>query len=270
MNLYTLRSIQSMLGISRGVIAGLIAAGFVAPSRGKRREYQFTFQDVVLLRTAYGLQEAGIPPRKILRSLRKLRVLLPTELPLAGLRITAVGSEIAVRDGATQWQADTGQLFLDFELKPATGAQVSLLLRPVEPAHATPPDWFRQGIELEPRDKSKAEAAYRRAIEGAPDRADAYLNLGVMLSESGRDTDAVALYREALQHCPDEALLHYNMAVSLEDTRHEEEALKCYESCLRLAPGFADAHYNAARLHEMLGHPKKAIRHYSEYRRLQR
>ena len=58
---YTIRSIQEMLGLSRGVIAGLIAAGFVAPSRGPRNEYRFTFQDVVLLRTAVELQAAQHP-----------------------------------------------------------------------------------------------------------------------------------------------------------------------------------------------------------------
>ncbi len=270
MDSYTLRSIQSMLGISRAVISGLIAAGFVTPTRGKRREYQFTFQDVVLLRTAYELQRAGIPARKILRSLRELRTRLPAELPLTGLRIAAVGSEIAVRDGETQWQAETGQLLLDFELERTEGAAVSFLVRTRQVPSDTLPDWFSQGVELEPQDKDKAEAAYRKAIQVAPDRVDAYLNLGVMLSDAGRDAEAVALYREALRHCPGEALLHYNLAVALEDLQLEEEALQSYERCLRLAPNLADAHYNVARLHEMLGHARKAIRHYSEYRRLQR
>src|SRR5207344_1945193 len=110
METYSLRDLESMLGLSKAVLRGLIASGFVTPSRGPRREYRFTFQDVVLLRTAHGLQAARIPPRKILRSLRQLRATLPDELPLTGLRITAVGSEIAVRDGAAQWQVDSGQL----------------------------------------------------------------------------------------------------------------------------------------------------------------
>ena len=74
---YTIRAIQEMLGLSRSVITGLIASGFVAPSRGPRNEYRFTFQDVVLLRTASHLQAAEIAPRKILRSLSKLRASLP-------------------------------------------------------------------------------------------------------------------------------------------------------------------------------------------------
>jgi hypothetical protein len=99
MQTYSVRDLQSMLGISRAVIGSLVASGFVAPSRGRRNEYRFTFQDVVLLRTAYSLREAKIPARKILHSLRRLRAVLPDEVPLTGLRITAVGNEVAVQEG---------------------------------------------------------------------------------------------------------------------------------------------------------------------------
>ena len=97
---YTIRAIQEMLGLSRGVITGLIASGFVAPTRGPRNEYRFTFREVVLLRTAVELQAARIPPRKILASLRKLKATLPAELPITGLRITAVGTTSRCATGA--------------------------------------------------------------------------------------------------------------------------------------------------------------------------
>jgi tetratricopeptide (TPR) repeat protein len=265
METYSLRDLQAMLGVSKAVISGLVASGFVTPSRGKRREYRFSFQDVVLLRTAHSLQAAQIPPRKILRSLKHLKATLPQELPLSGLRITAVGSEIAVKQGATQWQADSGQLLMDFEVVPAQGT-VSFLSRVPEAST----DWFQRGIELEGSDKRAAEQAYLRAIGDAPASADAYLNLGVLLCDAKRCDEAVTLYRHGLRHCPDEPLLHFNLAVALEDLERIEDALAAYERCMALSPGFADAHYNAARLHEMLGHATKAIRHYSEYRRLQR
>jgi tetratricopeptide (TPR) repeat protein len=258
-----------MLGISRAVMNGLIASGFVTPRRTKGNQYRFTFQDVVLLRTAYSLQEAKIPTRKILRSLRRLRATLPSELPLSGLRITAVGNEIAVKEGDAQWQADSGQLLMDFEVKASDGT-VRILSKASEATSATPGDWFHKAQGLEGEDKAEAEAAYRHAIGMAPDYVDPYLNLGVLLSDAGRCLEAVELYREGLRHCPDEALLHFNLAVALEDLQRTDEALASYEECLRLSPKFADAHYNAARLHEQLGHATKAIRHYSEYRRLQR
>ncbi|HEX6704503.1 MAG TPA: tetratricopeptide repeat protein [Albitalea sp.] len=271
METYTLSGIQSMLGLSRAVITGLIAAGFVTPSRGKRREYRFSFQDVVLLRTAHRLQAAQIPPRKILRSLQRLKATLPEELPLTGLRIAAVGNDIAVREGDTQWAADSGQMLIDFEVKPAAAGNVSVLARepqaaPVEPASA----WFDRAVELESARPRDAEAAYREAIRRAPDYVDPYLNLGVLLCDTRRCREAVEVYIEGLKHAPEEALLYFNLAIALEDLQRTDEALACYEACMRLAPAMADAHYNAARLHEQLGHATQAIRHYSEYRRLSR
>ena len=269
METYTLRGIESMLGISKAVIGSLVAAGFVTPSRGKRNEYRFTFQDVVLLRTAYGLRQANISPRKILRSLQHLRAALPPEMPLSGLRISAVGNEVAVQDGAAQRHVDSGQWLFDFDVRPS-GGTLDFPARDDAAAVQSPEDWFERGSALEAGSKAEAEAAYRRAIELAPDYADPYLNLGAMLCDTGRCAEAVELYRTAVQRTPAEALLHFNLAVALEDLARNDEALASYEACLRLSPKLADAHYNAARLHELSGRRSQAIRHYSEYRRLQR
>lgn len=287
MTTYTLREIQTMLCISRSAISSLMAAGFVSPSRGRRREYRFTFQDVVMLRTAHSLREAQIPARKILRSLRRLRERLPAELPLTGLRITAAGNEIAVRMGDARWQIDSGQLLLDFEVQPS-GSSVSVLNRQHAPESEAavlssrrgsgeaasniddPAHWFELGAHLEDNNRAAAEEAYRKAIAAAPAFADAYLNLGCLLCDAGRCDEAIRLYRAALKHAPDEPMLHFNLAIALEDQKKPAEALACYEKCLELSRDFSDAHYNAALLCEQLGLASKAIKHFSAVRRLQK
>ena len=265
---YTVRDIESMLGISRSVIQGLVHAGFVSPMRGKRRELRFTFQDVIILRTAQGLSSAKIPARKIVRSLQHLRAALPIELPLTGLRIAAVGNEIVVKEGAAQWQADSGQLLLDFEVTPVAGT-VTFLNRTSESCEASAEHWFAVGSSMEAKDPAQAEAAYRSAIQIDPAYVDAYVNLGYLLNEAGSHEGAATVYRDGLKHAPREAVLHFNLAIVLEDLQRIDEALRCYEAAIELDQAFADAHYNAARLHQALGHRKEAIRHYSEYRRLQ-
>ena len=265
-----------MLGLSRGVISGLIASGFVAPGRGARGEYRFTFQDVVLLRTAAELQAARIAPRRIVQALRRLKEKLPAELPLAGLRISAVGNDVTVKEGGAQWQADSGQLVMDFQFAPAQGS-VTFLRRTAAPAAARSSveaddvdAAFSLGEALESTDRHAAEAAYRRVLALDPDHADAYLNLGALLCEAKRCKEAVALYDEALRRRPGEALLHFNRAVALEDQGRRLEALAAYNASLQLDPALADAHYNAARLHEQLGDARNAVRHFSAYRRLER
>jgi tetratricopeptide (TPR) repeat protein len=266
---FTLRGVQAMLGLSRTIVAGLIAEGFVAPTRGKRNEWRFTFQDLMLLRTAHALQASKIPPRKILRSLARLKATLPQELPLTGLRITAIGADVAVRARDGQWQADSGQLLMDFDVAPVGGSVAFLARDTSPPAPPGAPAWFERGLALEATDPAAAEAAYRQALVLAPDLVEAYLNLGAMLSDASRFAELATLSDEAVAHCPGSALVHFNRAVALDHLERLPEAAASYEQSLVLDPTLADAHYNLGRLREQLGDKRGALRHFSAYRRLQ-
>lgn len=289
---YSLSEATALLGLSRSVIVRLVASGYVKPARGPRGEYRFSFADMVLLRTARGLQAAQIPPRRILHSLRRLRESLPAQVPLTGLRIAAIGNEVVVRDGGAPWRADSGQLLFDFDVAPGTAlvrelrgptpasspeSAVAVSAPSAAAATASPAaqdhaaggsPWFERAVALEVHDVAAAEAAYRQAIVAAPALADAYLNLGVLLGEAGRNAEAAAVYREGLVHCPGEPLLHFNLGVVFEDLRRFDEAAQAYEACLALDATQADAHFNLARLHDQAGRQRQAIRHYSAYRRL--
>jgi len=267
---FALKRVQEMLGLSRTVVNGLIAAGFVTPSRGLRNEYRFSFRDLMLLRTAHSLQSANIPPRKILRALAKLQATLPDELPLTGLRITAVGADVVVSDRLGQWEAHSGQRVMDFEVSPVGNEVAFLEAAPDRRPAADAAHWFERGEAAEVSDPAAAEAAYRRAIELDPTQVHAYLNLGAMLCDGHRFDDALALYEAALRHCPNAALIHFNRAVTLEDSGRLRDALDGYARALALDPSLADAHFNAARLLEKLGDSQGALRHFNAYRRLAR
>ena len=267
---YSLRRVQAMLGLSRAVVTGLIDQGFVKPTRGPRNELRFTFQDLMLLRTAHALQASKIPPRRIVRSLARLRATLPRELPLTGLRITAIGADVAVRERDGRWRADSGQLLMDFDAAPV-GRSVAILARDAgAPAGPDGAAWFERGLALEASDPAGAEAAYRQALALAPGLAAAYLNLGAMWSEAGRYAELAALSEQAVAHCPDAALVHFNRGVALDHLERLADAAASYERSLALDPALADAHYNLGRVREQLGDRRAALRHFSAYRRLQR
>jgi tetratricopeptide (TPR) repeat protein len=268
---FTLRRVQAMLGLSRRIVAGLIDAGFVTPTRGARNEWRFTFQDLTLLRTAHALQQQRIPPRRILQSLARLKATLPSELPLTGLRITAIGTDVAVRDRSGRWQTDSGQLLMDFDLAPVAGSVAILERAPA--GQAQPADagaLFDSALALEASDPAAAEAAYLQALALAPGLEDAYLNLGAMWAATGRFAELVRLSDDALKHCAGSALLHFNLAVALDHLQRLDEAAASYERSLALDPTLADAHFNLAQLHKEAGDERGALRHYSAYRRLQR
>ena len=272
---FSLKRVQEMLGLSRKVVAGLVAAGFVTPRRGPRNEQRFSFQDLLLLRTAHALQRAAIPPRRILGALSRLAQTLPDQLPLTGLRITAVGSEIAVHEGGSAWNPETNQVLMDFDVAPVGGA-LAFLARESdsasEDAHgdADADAWFQRGEAAESSDEHAAEHAYRQAIALDAGHANAYVNLGAMLCEAGRCTEAVALFDQALAQGAASAALHFNHAIALEDVGLFHQAVASYERVLSLEPDFLDAHYNAGMLFDKMGDAQKAVAHLNSYRRLQK
>ncbi|WP_432263582.1 tetratricopeptide repeat protein [Cupriavidus sp. TMH.W2] len=263
----TVRDIQAMLGVTRGMIGSLMSAGLVEPHRGGRGEFRFSFQDAVLIRTAHSLRTAHISWAQILRALRRLRE-FNNERHLSAVRITAVGNRLAAREGSKFWLIDSGQYVIPLEAESGS-ADVVLLGGDGEAADEHHGD-FVLACELEAADPSAAEAAYRRAIQAAPAFRDAYLNLGCLLVSRGRHADAAEIYRLGLEQLHDDPTLHFNLGVVLEDLGAAREAVVSYDRCIELAPDDADAHYNAARLHQELGDSHRAIRHFNQYRRLER
>jgi len=278
MHSYGVGDVERMLNLSRSTIRGLISRGFVAPARGPRREYRFSFQDLLVMRTARALVKAKVPARRIGRSLNALRRQLPQSVPLTGLTICAVGNDVVVRKGANRWQAESGQYLLELDVN-VTGDSLQIVEmgpgagngRPAgEPKEAPDDaqDWFERGLSEEERDVKKAVEAYERCRKLDARHVAARINLGRLLHEAGRLEEAQRVYREALRECEPDPTLYFNLGVLLEDSARNDEAVEAYLQALTEDPDFADAHYNLARLYEVLGKPQHAIRHLGEYRRL--
>jgi tetratricopeptide (TPR) repeat protein len=227
---FGVREVEKLLRLPRSTIRALIQAGFVTPSRGPRNALRFSFQDLIVLRTAQALAAARVPAKRITRSLKELRRNLPAAMPLSGLSISALGDRVVVKEGAKSWQAESGQYVLAFEGDPAAGVL--------------------------------------KVIQAEPPAVLTEVEDGYDLHEAGRLQEAEAAYRRALdRHGPDPLLL-YNLGVLLQDMNRKAEAVESYEAALNLDPAMADGHYNLALLCEDLGRAREAIRHMAQYRRL--
>jgi tetratricopeptide (TPR) repeat protein len=264
---YGVQEVMKLLRLPRGAIRSLVDAGFVSPARGPRRAWQFSFQDLIVLRTAQELWAANVPQRRIMRSMKELRRHLPEAMPLSGLRIAAEADRVVVKEGASRWQVDSGQYLLAFEGDPAAGSlSVVAPAAPGKPSGAQ--QWLDKGITLEHAGDEGALDAYRQAVAVDPTLLDAQINLGCLLHETGRLAEAERSYRAALAACDNAPALQYNLGVLLEDMGRDAQALKAYREALRGDPGLADGHYNLALLCEKLGLAKDAIRHMAQYRKL--
>jgi tetratricopeptide (TPR) repeat protein len=263
---YGVRDVARLLRLSRGTIRSLIAAGFVAPARGARGALQFSFQDLIVLRTAQTLADAKVPTRRIMRSMRELRRHLPPAMPLSGLRISAEADRVVVREGASRWQAESGQYLLEFDGDPANGS-LSVIDRKKEAASSAE-EWFAEAAALESDHIEAALAAYQHAINADPTFVDPYINAGRLLHAAGKLDGALRVYRAALASCGADTMLLYNLGVLLEDLNRGADAMVAYRAALRFDPDFADCHYNLSLLYEKTAKPKDAIRHMARYRML--
>jgi len=266
---YSLRDVTRLLGLSRSIVGGLIGAGYVSPSRGPRREYRFSFQDLVVLRAAQALVQAKVPTTRILRALRRLRTQIPPRVPLSGLRVEAVGDKVVVRDGDAQWQPQDGQYVLRFQVE-SPGGRLAFLDVPEPEPPLSAEALFADAIGAETRNPQAACELYRQTLAVNPAHLGTYTNLGRLLHQRRQFADAEAVYREGLTRCGRGATLLFNLALVLEDTRRFAEAADAYRAALVEAPDLRDAHYNLALLCEAAGLKQEAIRHLSAYRKLSR
>ncbi|MEZ5557355.1 MAG: tetratricopeptide repeat protein [Pseudomonadales bacterium] len=273
---YTTREVSDLIGFKPQQVRHFVRRALIEPARGARGQFLFDFQDVVLLRTAKGLLEANISPRRTFRVLRRLHARLDQARPLAALRIAAQGNAVVVREQNQTWDAETGQVQMEFAFAgPTEAASVSakvtqlpgselptITLKEVD-AYSSD-EWYNLGLDLEELDNERAPEAYARAIELDARNADAHVNLGRLLQLKGDLKRAQRHYELALAVAPSHQLALYNLGTVFDEQNELETALDFY----RRAPAVPDAHYNLSRLSELMGDELSARRHMRQYRRL--
>ncbi len=268
------RDAAQLLDLTLAQVRAYVRAGFLDPTRGSRGTLRFSFQDLVLMRTAKALAER-IPARRVKRALQRLKAQLPSGRPLTAVRISVEGEDVVVHDGHAAWEPVSGQGVLDFHVAELATKAAPLARRAAEAARMaenllTAEEWFQMGFDLEPHDLNGARDAYRRALELDPHNVDAHVNLGRLLHEAGHAAAAADHYRQALVLRPAYSTAAFNLGVALEDQGCAADAVRAYENALSADESNADAHFNLSRLLERAGRKAAAIRHLNAYRRLTR
>lgn len=271
--IYRTRDVAKILDLSREQTRYYVRAGLVKPDRGVRREYLFSFRDIVILRTAKGLIEAGIPIKRVHRTLSKLEDQLPEDYPLTAVHIWADRREVVVRNGSDIWKPESGQAFFNFEVA-GLANEIELLPRIKDTGSAAPQelvnavDWYELACEQEDSSPDLAISSYQEALRLDPGQAGANLNLGRLFHEKGELCTAEKHYRTAVAADPSDSTATYNLGVLLEDQNRFSEAIAAYQNALQLEPEMKEAHFNLAGVYEHLGKREPALRHLQAYKKL--
>jgi tetratricopeptide (TPR) repeat protein len=253
---YSLRDTARILRVSPARLRAWSRNGLVSARAAKAES--FAFDDLVRLRALVGLLSQGVSVRKIRGTVAQFEQSVP-ELrePLAALRVWGGSARrVVARHGDALLEGD-GQLVLDFEAERFASAVVAIA-PPAPPDAAREPQtafaWFERGCVLDTQAGKAAEAlaAYRRAVELAPDFSDAWCNLGTVHFHRGERDEARGCYERALAADADHLEANFNLANLHDDAGRRETALHHYKAAVRVDPSFADARLNLALLYDRM------------------
>ena len=273
---YSAEDVAKLIGVSVRQVHSYVRDGFLAPAVGDDGRPRFSFQDVVLLRTAAGLTAARIAPARVKRALARLKQQLPEGRPLTGVAIAAEGNRIIVRDGGARWNPESGQVLFDFRV-----AELADGIAELKPKAPPPP--ATDAIEaaagrrvvsdrLRPRGRGRQRRRHRRLSARHRDRRRARRRV-----RQPRAPDARAR-RHARRRCkrtrrrcscgPDDALAAFNLGVTLEDaggSTTRRRRISAPSTPIRAPPTRTTT---SPGVFERLGDRAAALRHLRTYKKL--
>jgi len=237
-----------------------------------RGDSGYTFRDLLALRAASALLDAGASVRQIRTALTALRRQDPDlQQPLAEIRLVLEGDRLVAQSDRVRFDPRTGQMVLALDsggLEAAATATLGTgLVRPLAPPADQAETWFERASELDgdPGQWEDAIDAYRRVVSIDPTYAAAWNNLGLLLHRMGRYDEASDAYLAALNQDPQCCEAAYNLGSLHEDRGAIEEAIGDYQKALELSPDYADAHFNLAGALARHGRDGEAIKHWQRY-----
>lgn len=290
--LLSVRDVARIFGLKESRLRYWAQTGFVNPSGKERGRQLYTFNDLVAIKAAKELLDAGIPLQRVRRNVQALRKAMPQARNHLGmLRVRSDGEELMVVEGEAALEPTSGQLLLDFEVgelshsvaevldlgraRPRVESQQRDALLSVSEA---PPDdddpaprsayaWFLHGCSLDddPNDEGAAIGAYEKAIALDPGLAAAHTNLGNIHYRAGHTPAALECYQQAIALDPEQPEALYNLANIYEEEGDLDMAIAEYRRALKVLPDFADAHFNLALTLEEVGGQKQAATHWRRY-----
>lgn len=234
------------------------------------RDGGYTFRELLGLRAAAALLDAGASVRQLRQALVALRRHGLAE-PLAEARLVFDGNRLLAQSDRVRFDPRTGQTVLDLEPgtleRRAVATLKTGLVRPLAPPAEQAEAWFQRASEwdVDPARWEDAIAAYRRVLAVDPTYAAAWNNLGLLLHRMGRYDDARAAYVGALGQDPGCCEAAYNLGSLHEDQGDAGAAVRWYRRALELSPDYADAHFNLAGALARAGRSAEAVRHWQRY-----
>ena len=228
--------------------------GLLRPAREVARLYFFTFPQVSTAKTIMDLLLSGVTPGRIRRSLEMLRDRMPeAERILGHIEVPEFAGPLLVRTDDGGLAEPNGQRRFQFE-----DARRDLRLAS-SPEQRSLVEWFELGVRAE-RDGRIEDAvrAYCSALHHEPNQPELRFSLASALYGMGRFDESRAEFERTVELAPDHAEAWNNLGILLGDLDETKEAVSAYRRALCLHPEYPDALYNLAEALHKRGEEQEA------------
>jgi tetratricopeptide (TPR) repeat protein len=110
----------------------------------------------------------------------------------------------------------------------------------------------------------EAEAAYRRALDLAPNHPDALHHLGLLLYRLNRFDEAITTISRAIEQAPASPLYSFNLGVVAQKAARPDEAIRAYRQAVTLNPRHLEAWINLGNVLKDRGALPESIEAYQQ------
>ncbi len=128
-----------------------------------------------------------------------------------------------------------------------------------------PDVFFNKGIAYKAKgDIDKAIAEYKRALELAPDYAEAHNNLGNLLKDQKKYDEAIVHFESSIRIFPDNPSTHNNLGTAYAMKGDVNKAAVYFAKAVRIQPTYFDARQNLGNAYMLQGRLDAAEKELSE------
>lgn len=270
-DLYSIKDVAKIFDLQVPRLRYWAQTGFVGPSVRQGGRVYYTFQDLIGVRTAKGLLDAGLSMQKVRRNLESLRTLLPDVAhPASKMRICSDGETVVAVDSGVAFEPATGQVVMSFEIDSLSDEVADLLALPTptmgvevlaDTATAEPAgnaiDRLAASGDIAPAALAPVDLG---VAEGdAPSTAYACFVAACAAEDEGDGARAEQLYRHAIARQPSLAAAYTNLGNLLYRRGDMTGARAAYEHALEYEPTQPEARFDLGNLLEDLGETERAI-----------
>jgi tetratricopeptide (TPR) repeat protein len=261
-DVFSAAEVARLTGLSTARLRKLDREGVVPPSSESTGRRAYTFRDLVVLRTVQELLAHGVKIREVVKAVQALRAGLPKAVrSLTELRIASDGQRVVARGPEGTFEALTGQLLLEFEVRQLRDDVVRMLRprREIERRRLAF-QFYNTACELDEDPNSVEEACdlYQKALAYDPTLSLAYTNLGNIRYRQGQEESAIDLYHRALDIDPAQPEALYNLGFCLLHRGNAASAIPFFEAATESNPVFANAQLYLAMAYELTGDRRQA------------